>query len=109
MRIEINLQDDLPRELKDKVKRQVAFKLQPKSTSVETVRVTLKTLNFADDDPWYVCSMSAKLKKGSNLRAQFRGRQPNICIADTASRLSRTIAREVQQLGTPVQADIARH
>ena len=109
MRIEINLQEDLPPGLREKVNRQVAYKLGSKAGSVEVVRVSLKTLRLADEAPWYVCAMSARLKNGVNHRAQIRGRRPNICIADTASRLSRAIAREAQHPRTRGHADAGRH
>lgn len=108
MRIEINLQEGLAAGLKDKVRRQVAFKLGNKAASVEHVRVSLKTLNLAEDQPWYVCDISAKLKNGKSHSAQLRNRQPNICIADTTSRLARSINRETQLFSRPGLADTAR-
>ena len=92
MRVEINLQEGLPVGLKEKVRRQVAFKLGTKTASVEQVRVALKTLNLADDEAWYVCDITAKLKNGHSHSAQIRNRHPNICIADTTSRLARSLA-----------------
>ena len=97
MRIEINLQAGLPEGLKEKFRRQVAFKLGAKSASVEYVRVSLKTLSLAEDEPWYVCDISAGLKNGKHHSAQLRNRQPNICIADTTSQLSRAINREARR------------
>ena len=105
MRIDISLQEDLPVDLKEKIRRQVAFKL---GTKTESVRVSLKRLAVSEQKPWYVCSMSAKLKNGSTQREQIRGRQPNICVADTAARLARTIAREAQHPGESWQPESAR-
>ena len=108
VRIDINVQEGLPDGLKDRIKRQIAFKLGPKSGTVESVRASLKTLNLADESLGYVCRISAKLKSGASHEAQMRGRHPNICIADTAARLSRAIVREAQLPGAGAQADVAR-
>ncbi|MEM7100484.1 MAG: hypothetical protein AAF541_19625 [Pseudomonadota bacterium] len=107
MRIEINLQKDLPEVLKERIRRQVAYKLGSKSASVHAVRVSLKTLTLTDGASWYECRMMTKLKNGSSHKTQTRSRQPNICIADTASRLSRAINREAQQLVRPNGLDMA--
>lgn len=96
MRIEISLQEGLQESLNDKLRRQIAFKIGAKDASVEAVRASLKKLSTDADLPWYVCNISAKLRNGEIHRAQIRSRQPNICIADTASRLARMIDREIQ-------------
>ena len=98
MRIEINLQEGLSPDFKEKVQRQLAFKLGNKAASIESVRASVKKLKLAEDAPWYVCSVTAKLRNGHTHEAEIRGRQPNICIADSASRLSRAITRDAQHL-----------
>lgn len=93
--------------LHDSMRRQLEYKLSSYSDLITHVHATLVYNDVSpglvsnkpgvqpgQSKPWFSCELVAKLKNGEQLQAHTKGQQPNICIADAASRLARTTARE---------------
>jgi len=109
MIVDIRLADELLETWQHRIRRQVDFKLTSKAHSIRVLTVDFKLINTPkkpasaalNSQPGttrnrsYQCVMWAQLADGSSERVQMTG-MPNMCIADCAARLSRTIGRKAK-------------
>ena len=94
MQIELSTSTDFSERLRQSMQRQLEYKLASFADMVGRVHAELTTHSSQAAAPFYRCEVTAVLADGSERCAITQGQLPNICIADAASRLARTIARE---------------
>ena len=99
MVVEIEIDAELEGLWRDRMSRQINFKFASAATSVRLLNARLVVANEADS-PLYTCEMEARLRNGERRSVETQGLHPNICIADAAARLARSIRRD--QLFSPV-------
>ena len=94
MQVRVSLAQGLPPQLEDSARRQIEFKLSSLRPQVQQVNVAIGLEGRgATAEPLFSCSVTARTRKNRDLSVATRGRQAQICIADAASRISRSIAR----------------
>lgn len=96
MHTHINIGPGIADKLQASLKRQLQFKVASLSASIHSLNVNLTVApREAGAEPWYHCRIEARLHNGASVRASMQGSQPNMCIADAASRLARKTARSL--------------
>lgn len=105
MNVKISIGAGVSPRLQQSAQRQIDYKLGPMSESLSWIKVgLLRELQqepvASEDNPVFVCQMQAQLSDGTRHEVKTRGLQPNVCIADTASRLARAITRRDRRAAT---------
>ncbi len=95
MTVDISLADELPSSWRTQIQRQIDFKLASVSSSVRMLRISLTILATPSNDPIHSCHMSAQLQDGTIEEVTATG-LANVCIADSAARLARSIGRKAK-------------
>ena len=93
MIVELELDEGLQAAWADRIRRQIDFKLASLTAHVRMVQVWLSVTEDKTGDDMYRCTMRATLGGGVVEEVETTGPLPNICVADAAARLARTIAR----------------
>ncbi len=93
MIVELEVQEGLQAAWADRIRRQIDFKLASLTAHVRMVRVRLSVTPDKTGNDVYRCTMQATLAGSVVEEAITTGPLPNICVADAAARLARTIAR----------------
>ncbi|MEM9620355.1 MAG: hypothetical protein AAF993_01815 [Pseudomonadota bacterium] len=95
MIVDIRLADELKDTWQHRIRRQVDFKLASKAHSIRVLTIEFEPADAAQDSRSYRCAMTAQLVDGTSEQVEMNG-LPNMCIADSAARLSRTIGRKAK-------------
>ena len=99
MVVEIDIDAGLDGPWRERMSRQINFKFASAAASVRLLTARLKVASDGGS-PLYVCEMEGRLRNGERRTVETQGSHPNICIADAAARLARSIRRD--QLFSPV-------
>ena len=102
MIVEIDIGADLEPAWRERIDRQINFKFASAGTNVRLLNVRLE-LKDEQGSSVYMCLMEARLKNGGRKSVVTQGMHPNMCIADAAARLARSISRD-RVLATARQA-----
>jgi hypothetical protein len=81
-----------------RISRQLDLHFASLRRRVQAVDVRLHRQNTTSE-AGFVCDMQVRLRDERRLSVNARGANPNICIADAAARMARTVSREVRRLG----------
>ena len=103
MHIHIDTHPDVSTRLQSSMHRQLKYKLASYADSVERVHASLVADVDHNNQSRYTCTVTATMHDGTDTAATTKGSAPNICIADAASRLARTVSRQYKfaNLGWP--------
>ena len=93
MIVEIDIEHGLDPSLHRRVNRQINFKLASVGAQVRVLTVNLGVTGV-HGERFYACTMEARLQTGERKVAHTEGKQPNMCIADAAARLARSLRRD---------------
>ncbi len=93
MIVEIDLDAGLDGVWRERIDRQISYKFASAGATVRMLSVQLE-LAEEQDAPIYHCRMEARLKSGERRHAETKGTYPNMCVADAAARLARSIRRD---------------
>ena len=102
MHIDIDVDPELGPDWTERVYRQIHFNLSGTGSVVSRLSAYLR-LAPESDPPVYECCMRAILASGWQPAVTHRSEQPNMCVADTAARLARSIRRERLFSGSTAQ------
>ena len=100
MQVDIHLSSRELEPWRERIHRQLDFKIATLSDLVSRLEVSLER-QFEGTSPLFTCNMQAHMPDGRIKVARTGGEYPNVCIADAAARLARSVGREVR-LGTAV-------
>jgi ribosome-associated translation inhibitor RaiA len=79
---------------RQRVHRQLHLNLASSRARVHAVRVRLNRQGVTPEAR-FACEMQARLKDDRRLSVYTHGSNPNVCIADAAARLARTLSRHI--------------
>ena len=95
MQVDIRLGNQELEPLRVRIQRQLDFKIASLRERVNRLEVNLDQ-QLLDSAPKFTCTMYARLQDGQVKIAQTGGEHPNVCIADAAARLARSVSRETR-------------
>ncbi len=96
MVVDITLAKGLSESWRDRIQRQVDYKLASKAGSIRSLTIRLTPAVGPTMQDSLLCAIDAKLADGQVESVRVTG-APNMCIADAASRLSRSIGRNAER------------
>ncbi len=96
MQIQINIDDTLKPAWRERIQRQLDFKLSSIYQELDRLDVNVYRVEGASGDSsrHYLCRIQASLSNGRVLNAHVQSTSPNICVADACARLRRSINRD---------------
>ncbi len=93
MIVEIDIDTGLDAVWRERIDRQISYKFASAGAIVRMLSVRLE-LDEERGASIYHCRMQARLKNGERRDAETKGAYPNMCVADAAARLARSIRRD---------------
>ena len=96
MLIDLTTDRHVPERLRDSLQRLLEYRLASRSDAIEMIEATLAKQHDTNQESWYTCNLQVTLTSGVELCTKMRGPNPNVCVADAASRLARSVARELK-------------
>ena len=100
MNVEIII-GELDSRWRERVSREIDLKFASAGSNVRLLIASLRVLKVNEGE-LYTCEIEARLRSGKRRKVETQGGHPNICIADAAARLARSIRRD--NLFAPSQA-----